>query len=98
MSAAAAASSGFVLGVDVGTLSARAGVVDASSGRIVSLAVRPLQLMEPAANHYEYSSEAIWRAVVAAVREAVQQAVQCKPAVRADEIRAIAFDATCSLV
>ena len=81
-----------VIGVDVGTGSARAGVFDAT-GRGLGRAEHPIKLVRPQTDHAEYASEEIWRAVCAAVREAV---ARCR--VEPDRIAGIGFDATCSLV
>ncbi len=80
------------LGIDVGTGSARAGVFD-HEGHLLGTAVHPIQMWRPQPDFVEQSSDDIWRACCAAVREAVEQA-----AVSADQIRGIGFDATCSLV
>lgn len=81
-----------VCGVDVGTGSARAGIFDLS-GRMLGIAKRQILLAQPQAGHAEHDSEDIWRAACAAVREA-REAAGAAP----DDIRGIAFDATCSLV
>ena len=81
-----------VMGVDVGTGSARAGVLD-RSGRLLGRAEFPIDLHQPETNHAEHDSEQIWSAVCAAVRGALAAA-------NADGARVagISFDATCSLV
>ncbi|MDQ6435840.1 FGGY-family carbohydrate kinase [Mesorhizobium sp. LHD-90] len=81
-----------VCAVDVGTRSARAGIFD-TAGALLGRGDHPVMLYEPAPGRAEHSSEDIWRAVCAAVRQARQAAD-----VAADEIAGIAFDATCSLV
>jgi D-ribulokinase len=80
------------IGIDVGTGSARAGVFDAS-GRMLSSAKRDIALYLEAGDIAEQSSEDIWQAVCASVREAVNGA-----GVAPATIRGIGFDATCSLV
>jgi len=80
------------IGIDVGTGSARAGVFDAA-GRMRGSATREIQLWRPQADFVEQSSEDIWRAVCAAVREAVAEA-----GVKPEQARGLGFDATCSLV
>lgn len=80
------------LGVDVGTGSARAGLFD-SSGALLATAKRDIALWRDGPDIAEQSSDDIWRAVCAAVREAIITA-----AVSADAIAGIGFDATCSLV
>ncbi len=79
-----------VIGVDVGTGSARAGVFDLAGHRL-GMAVRPIRIWRPHPDHVEQSADDIWAAVCAAVREALAQA-------RAPAVRGIGFDATCSLV
>lgn len=81
-----------VIGVDVGTGSARAGVFD-RSGRGVGRAERKILLNRPQPDHAEHSSEDIWQAVCASVREAVALS-GADPAA----VVGIGFDATCSLV
>ena len=78
------------LGVDVGSTSARAGVFTAD-GRALGRHVEPIQTWRPHPDHVEQSSDDIWRAVCACVREAVAQSGDVR-------IGGIGFDATCSLV
>jgi D-ribulokinase len=82
----------YVIGVDVGTGSARAGVFDARGG-MVSAAKQDIRLFQASGSIVEQSSTEIWNAVCECVRHAVLQA-----AVSADQIAGIGFDATCSLV
>lgn len=79
-----------LLGIDVGTGSARAGVFD-RHGTMLGRASRPIQTWHPAAGFVQQSSADIWRSVCAAAREAMAEAGH--PAVAG-----IGFDATCSLV
>jgi ribulose kinase len=83
---------GLVIGVDVGTGSARAGVFD-SVGRCLGRAERPIRLHRPQPDHAEQSSEEIWQAICEVTRKAVA-AAGADPG----SIRGIGFDATCSLV
>lgn len=87
------ASEQYVIGIDVGTGSARAGVFDARTGERKGLAVHPIQLWRPQAEYAEHSSEDIWNAVGIASRAALAQA-----SVNAASIVGTGFDATCSLV
>ena len=80
------------LGVDVGTGSARAGLFD-RTGAMLTVAKRDIALWHDGPDIAEQSSDDIWRAVCAAVRQAVSTA-----AVSPDTIAGIGFDATCSLV
>jgi len=81
-----------VVGVDVGTGSARAGVLD-RDGRLLGRGEEPIALNQPQTNHSEHDSEQIWAAVGAAVRAALAAA-----GARAADVAGISFDATCSLV
>ena len=85
--------SDYVIGVDVGTASARAGVFDARSGARLGLATHPIQIWRPEAEFAEQSSGDIWQAVGQVVREAVSEA-GIDPA----HVVGLGFDATCSLV
>lgn len=80
------------LGVDVGTKSARAGLFD-EAGQMLGLGVEPIALFRPAGDFAEQSSEDIWRACGAAIRQALKHANQ-----QAEHIAGIGFDATCSMV
>lgn len=80
-----------VIGIDVGTGSARAGVFDLS-GRMVATAKRDIALWREG-DIAEQSSADIWSAVCASVREAVVEA-----AIAVEQVAGIGFDATCSLV
>ena len=80
------------IGVDVGTLSARAGVFD-SAGALIASARRPIAIWREPGEIVEQSSDDIWRAATSAVREAVE-ASGLKP----EAVRGMGFDATCSLV
>ena len=81
-----------LIGVDVGTGSARAGVFDAT-GRLLGVGKHPVTMWQEPGKIVEQSSEQIWQAVCRAVREAVQ-ASGIDPAT----VTGIGFDATCSLV
>lgn len=80
------------LGIDVGTGSARAGVFDAE-GAMLESAKRDIALFIEPGEIAEQSSDDIWRAVCASVREAV-----AKSGLGPRDIAGIGFDATCSLV
>ncbi len=82
----------YVVAVDVGTGSARAGVLD-HTGRMVARAEQPILMNRHGADQAEHDSEDIWRSVCRAVKEAVTRS-----GVNVDSIRGIGFDATCSLV
>jgi len=79
------------IGIDVGTGSARACVVN-EQGDIVGLASENIKLWEPQTGWYEQSTTDIWKAICASVRKAISQHT-IDPAT----IKGIGFDATCSL-
>lgn len=81
-----------VIGVDVGTGSARAGVFTLS-GQMLGTAKRDITLFRGPGAMVEQSSTEIWHAVCASVREALSAAGGV-----ADQVVGIGFDATCSLV
>ncbi|XP_041339316.1 FGGY carbohydrate kinase domain-containing protein isoform X2 [Pyrgilauda ruficollis] len=80
----------YYVGVDVGSASVRAALVD-SFGTVVAHAEQPIQVWEPQPDHYEQSSADIWAACCSVTKEVV-----C--GVDASQIRGLGFDATCSLV
>jgi FGGY-family pentulose kinase/HAD superfamily hydrolase (TIGR01509 family) len=82
----------YLCAVDVGTGSARAGIVD-PAGKLLGRAEHPILMHQPKADHAEHDSEDVWRAVCRAVHGALQKA-----GVAAEHIAGISFDATCSLV
>ncbi|MEO8243989.1 MAG: FGGY-family carbohydrate kinase [bacterium] len=82
----------YVLGIDVGTGSARAGVFT-TDGRMVGSDKSPTQIYREGGTIVEQSSEDIWQAVVKSVRGALASS-----GVRPEQVRGIGFDATCSLV
>jgi FGGY-family pentulose kinase len=81
-----------LVAVDVGTGSARAGVLT-PQGSLLGRAERPIAMNRTDANHAEHDSEQIWHAVCGAVRDAMALAGADPSAVVG-----LAFDATCSLV
>ncbi len=83
---------GYVIGVDVGTGSARAGVFDVA-GHLLASASHELQLFKESGAIVEQSTGDVWQAVCHAVRHAVAAAN-----VPPECIAGIGFDATCSLV
>lgn len=82
----------YVIGVDVGTASARAAIFDLG-GRLVASAAHPIQVFRPRADHVEQSSRDIWRSVCRAVRECLSTT-----ALDPGRIAGVSFGATCSLV
>ena len=81
-----------VVGVDVGTGSARAGVLD-RKGVLLGRAECAIEMNQPRSNHSEHDSEQVWSAVCTAVRAALAAA-----GATGTEVAGVAFDATCSLV
>ena len=82
----------FVVGVDVGTGSARAGLFDLRGHRRAT-ASKPIQLWQPKPEWAEQSSDDVWDAVGSVVRQVVADS-EIDPA----QVVGIGFDATCSLV
>ncbi len=82
----------YLIGIDVGTGSARAGVFD-TAGHMLATAKRPIDMHRQDGVIAEQCSAQIWDAVCAAVRDSVAQA-----AVDTADVAGIGFDATCSLV
>ena len=82
----------YLLGIDVGTGSARAGVFTAN-GRMVGTDKCAISIYREGGTVVEQSSEDIWKAVVNSVRGALKAS-----GVKAEHVRGIGFDATCSLV
>lgn len=83
------------IGIDVGTGSARACIID-SSGEIKGLAAQEIKLWQPVsgyeASHYEQSTTDIWDAICYCVKKVVADS-----SVKSGSIKGIGFDATCSL-
>ncbi|XP_022109863.1 FGGY carbohydrate kinase domain-containing protein-like isoform X2 [Acanthaster planci] len=80
---------GLYIGVDVGTGSVRAAVVD-DTGAILGMRSRPIRIWQSGGDIYEQSTDNIWEECCQAVKEAmIGQDSQ--------RIRGIGFDATCSL-
>lgn len=82
----------YYVGVDVGTGSARACLID-SMGNILSLAEKPIQREELKPNYITQSSQEIWQAICHCVKCVVRDSE-----VAPEKIHGIGFDATCSLV
>ncbi|XP_020953459.1 FGGY carbohydrate kinase domain-containing protein isoform X5 [Sus scrofa] len=80
----------YYVGVDVGTGSVRAALVD-QRGTLVAFADQPVNQWEPQFNHHEQSSEDIWAACCVVTKKVVQ-------GINLNRIRGLGFDATCSLV
>ncbi|WP_320198646.1 FGGY-family carbohydrate kinase [Agrobacterium sp. rho-13.3] len=85
-------SSRYLIGVDVGTGSARAGIFDLD-GNMLAVAKRDISLFREAGGLVEQSSAEIWDAVCTVVRETIAMSA-VDPAL----VVGLGFDATCSLV
>jgi len=81
-----------VLGVDVGTGSARAGLFTLD-GKLAGRGEAKIKTWQTTPNHVEQSSNDIWRAVGRAVKQALREAKA-----KGTDVLGIGFDATCSLV
>ncbi|KAL6233472.1 hypothetical protein BDW75DRAFT_252037 [Aspergillus navahoensis] len=82
---------GYYIGIDVGTGSARACIID-HNGDIVGLASKDIGLWQPEQQHYEQSTSNIWQCICAAVQQALTECSIPPP-----QVHGIGFDATCSL-
>ncbi|XP_034980168.1 FGGY carbohydrate kinase domain-containing protein isoform X2 [Zootoca vivipara] len=80
----------YYIGIDVGTASVRAALVD-QFGTVVAYAEQPIQIWAPQPDHYEQSSDDIWAACCTVTKKVVR-------GVDVSQIRGLGFDATCSLV
>ena len=82
----------YYIGVDVGTGSARACLID-TNGIILGLAERPIKRQELEANYITQNSTEIWEAICYCVRSCLRDS-----GVQPEDVFGIGFDATCSLV
>ena len=79
------------IGIDVGTGSARACIID-SNGEILSIASKPTQLFRAGPDIYEQSTEDIWDAICDSTRRVISES-----GISPDTVKGVGFDATCSL-
>ncbi|CAJ2511533.1 Uu.00g071580.m01.CDS01 [Anthostomella pinea] len=79
------------IGIDVGTGSARACLID-SSGDIKALASEAIKLWQPEQGYYEQSTTDIWHCICHCVQRVINQS-----GVDSSLIKGLGFDATCSL-
>jgi D-ribulokinase len=82
----------YLIGIDVGTGSARAGVFDVR-GRMLASAKTDITLYTESGLIVEQSSNEIWAAVTQSVRKVLEQTQ-----LKSNNVVGIGFDATCSLV
>ncbi|XP_015275156.1 PREDICTED: FGGY carbohydrate kinase domain-containing protein [Gekko japonicus] len=80
----------YYVGIDVGTASVRAALVD-QLGTVVAYADQQIQMWAPQPDHYEQSSDDIWAACCTVTKKVIQ-------GIDIGHIRGLGFDATCSLV
>ncbi|XP_041977765.1 FGGY carbohydrate kinase domain-containing protein [Aricia agestis] len=80
----------YFIGVDVGSGSVRAALVD-QTGHVVKSSVQELLTWKPKLNFYEQSSNNIWECCISVIKDVVKD-------VDSSHIKGIGFDATCSLV
>ncbi|XP_053485738.1 FGGY carbohydrate kinase domain-containing protein isoform X1 [Ictalurus furcatus] len=78
------------VGVDAGSGSVRAALVS-RDGRVTATAEEPVHIWQPQADHYEQSSDDIWRKCCSTVKKVTE-------GIAKERVRGIGFDATCSLV
>lgn len=85
----------YYIGVDVGTTSVRAGLIQLNDGavRVIHTAVHKIQIWNDLPNHYEQSTDDIWSSLVLCVKD-----VMAASGIEPSEVKGLGFDATCSLV
>jgi FGGY-family pentulose kinase len=81
----------YYIGIDVGTGSARAGIFN-GNGRMAASKTHPIRMWKPQPDFVQQSSGDIWNACCICVKQALAEA-----GLKAEQIRGIGFDATCSL-
>lgn len=82
----------YFIGIDVGTGSARAGLFD-RKGTLIATAAHEIKTWHPKPHHAEQSSDDIWQAICHCTKAILQES-----GIEPCSIKAIGFDATCSLV
>ncbi|XP_050535244.1 FGGY carbohydrate kinase domain-containing protein [Daktulosphaira vitifoliae] len=80
----------YFVGVDVGTGSVRAALVD-RIGRIIQKSTCDILTWNPEPNYYQQSSDNIWQSCCKVIKDVIKE-------VEPSTIKGIGFDATCSLV
>ncbi|XP_053625302.1 FGGY carbohydrate kinase domain-containing protein isoform X2 [Plodia interpunctella] len=80
----------YFIGVDVGSGSVRAALVD-DKGHVVTTSVKELKTWKPKLDYYEQSSNNVWECCIFVIKNVISN---INPA----HIKGIGFDATCSLV
>lgn len=89
----------FYIGIDVGTGSARACLIN-QSGEIVALESKQISRWEPLPDYWNQSTTDIWASICYCVNHIVSQAIVSPETGFKDrsQVKGIGFDATCSLV
>lgn len=82
----------YVIGVDAGTGSVRAGLFDLQ-GNLIAHASRDIQIWNPREKYFQQSSQNIWSGVCHTVKSTLEES-----GVSPDSVIGISYDATCSLV
>jgi len=82
----------YLIGIDVGSGSARAGVFD-TTGKLLAYTKKDITLFRDSQHIAEQSGNEIWGAVCHCVKQSVAQA-----GIQPSEVAGLGFDATCSLV
>jgi len=82
----------YVIGIDVGTQSTRAGIFDLK-GTLMGNASVEISIFYPQQDFVEQSSDDIWEKTGLAIRDTIKQAQ-----IQTEDIVGMSFDATCSLV
>lgn len=82
----------YILGIDVGSASVRAGLFNLDGERL-GFSTRPISQFHGRDDHVEQSSAEIWAHVCEVIRETVSSS-----GVAPEQVVSIGFDATCSLV
>ncbi|KAI8986525.1 hypothetical protein BDB01DRAFT_785919 [Pilobolus umbonatus] len=83
-------SSCYFLGIDVGTGSVRAAIID-EHGQLVTLSMEPIETYHPHSDIFEQSATNIWSSIGRCVNKVMKNISPLR-------IKGIGFDATCSLV
>lgn len=85
-------SQGYYIGIDVGTGSARACIID-GEGEIISVASKDITKWEPKQDYFNQSSQDIWESICYCTKKIVKESK-----IDPEKILGLGFDATCSLV
>ncbi len=83
----------YAVGIDVGTGSARAGLVCVRTGALLAVAKHPLHIFSSRPEHHVQSSADIWDACTSCVRQVMESS-----GVAPEQVVGVGCDATCSLV